>query len=269
MYECVINISEGRDVSKLTKLLEACGTALLDVHSDPYHNRSVFSMSGPDVENAAKQLATVAVEILDINNHIGVHPRMGVVDVVPFVPLFDAAIEDALETRNRFAEWMAAELDVPCFVYGPERALPQIRKDAFNALKPDFGPNKLHKTAGATCVGVRPLLVAYNLWLKVNDLALAERIAEELRSKHVRALGMQTGDAVQVSCNLLAPDVVGPMFLYDAVSQYAPIAKAELVGLVPDSVFRATPYERREELGIDEEKTIEAALTRAGFISAQ
>lgn len=269
MLESVINVSEGKDPAALTRLLEAPGSALLDVHSDPFHNRSVFSLSGPNVEEAARELTRIAVKSLNLADHEGVHPRLGVVDVVPFIPLFDTSVESALEVRNRFAEWCAAELEVPCFVYGPERSLPQIRKDAFKTLRPDFGPAEPHPTAGATCVGVRPVLVAYNLWLQNPDIAMADRIAEELRSKHVRALGLKVGDEVQVSCNLIAPDVVGPMFLYDAIAQYAPIARAELVGLVPDSIFRAIPFERREELGITEDKTIEARLTRAGFIGGR
>lgn len=265
MIECVINISEGKNPANLTRLLEACGSALLDVHSDAHHNRSVFTMAGPDVEMAARSLTSTALEILNLDEHDGAHPRFGIVDVVPFVPLGDTHIDDAMAARNRFAEWAGSELKVPCFLYGPERSLPNVRKDAFGAIKPDFGPSAPHPTAGAIAVGVRPILVAYNLWMKEADLVKAESIADEIRGKHIRALGLQVGEHVQVSCNLLAPDVVGPMYVYDAVSSYAPIGRAELVGLIPATVYMATPYERREELDITEDKTIEARLAKAGF----
>ncbi|MDQ1396618.1 MAG: glutamate formiminotransferase / 5-formyltetrahydrofolate cyclo-ligase, partial [Acidimicrobiaceae bacterium] len=119
MLECVINVSEGQRLDVVTALADAAGRALLDVHTDPHHNRSVLTLAGPDVEEAARAVATAAVRYLDITAHSGVHPRIGVVDVVPFVPLRGSTMADALEARDRFAEWMTTTLGVPCLRYGP------------------------------------------------------------------------------------------------------------------------------------------------------
>lgn len=160
MLECVINVSEGRNQAILNDLAELCAGDLLDIHSDPDHNRSVFSLVGVD---APRALARAAVAALDINEHAGVHPRIGVIDVVPFVPLVNSTMHDALVARDEFITWAAAELGVPCFRYGTERTLPDIRKKAWTTLMPDAGLHVPHFTAGAMCVGVREPLVAYNL----------------------------------------------------------------------------------------------------------
>src|SRR5690606_8929667 len=119
------------------------------------------------------------------------------------------------------------------FVYGPERSLPEVRRRAFVDLAPDAGPPTPHPTAGAVAVGARPVLVAYNLWLAEPDLELARRLARELRSPEVRALGLAVGEEVQVSMNLVAPERVGPADVYDRVAGSTRIARAELVGLAP------------------------------------
>ena len=133
----------------------------------------------------------------------------------------------------------AATLGVPCFLYGEERSLPQVRKEAWRTLAPDTGPREPHPTAGAMCVGARPPLVAYNVWLVEPDLALARRIAAAVRGPHLRALGLAVGRRVQVSMNLIAPGVLGPAAAYDLVAAQAPVAGAELVGLVPQDVLLA------------------------------
>lgn len=262
MLECVVNVSEGRDLSLLTAIGAAAGTAVLDLHHDRHHHRAVFTLAGADVEDAARALSAAAVERLDLRRHEGVHPRFGVVDVVPFVPLEDAMIDDAVAARDGFARWAGDVLSLPCFLYGPERALPDVRRGAFSALAPDTGPPERHPTAGACAVGARPVLVAYNLWLDRADLATATTIAASLRSRHVRALGLQVGDEVQVSCNLIAPDVVGPAAVYDRVTAAAPVARAELVGLVPRAVLTAVDRRRWAALDLAEDRTIEARLGR-------
>jgi glutamate formiminotransferase len=183
VLECVINVSEGRDADALARLREACSDALLDVHTDVDHNRSVFTLAGWDVLDAARALTRCAVATLDLRRHTGVHPRIGVVDVVPFVPLFDATIADAIAVRNRFAVWAAESLHVPCFLYGPERALPDVRREAFtDALAPDVGPPVPDPSAGAIAVGARPVLIAYNVWLADGTgLDVARRIARDVR----------------------------------------------------------------------------------------
>jgi glutamate formiminotransferase len=271
LLECVVNLSEGRDRTWLDACAANLGPALLDLHADPWHHRSVFTLAGPAVEAITRRLATAAIAHLDLTHHEGVHPRGGVVDVVPFVPLGaeglrpDGDLSAALAARNRFARWAGDGLGIPCFCYGPERALPDIRRHAFRDLRPDTGPDRPHPTAGAICVGARPALVAYNLWLADPDLAQARRIAAALRSAEVRALGLTVGGEVQVSCNLVAPWRVGPAEVFDQVENSARIARVELVGLVPEKVLAAIPRQRWGSLGLGERSTIEARLAGAGI----
>ena len=260
MLECVVNVSEGRDAVVLAELARVCGADLLDHHADPDHHRSVFTLLGTD---APRRLAARAVGRLDIRRHQGAHPRLGVVDVVPFVPLAGATMAEALAARDAFATWCAGELGVPCFLYGPERPLPEVRRRAFRDLAPDAGPPGPHPTAGACCVGAREPLVAYNVWLAEPDLDRAREIAAAVRSPSVRALGVACGDRVQVSMNLVAPTVTGPAEAYDAVAALAPVAGAELVGLVPAGVLDHIPPSRWSELDLGPDRTIEARLSGA------
>jgi glutamate formiminotransferase len=262
LLECVINISEGRSDALLSALARSAGGSLLDLHHDPHHHRSVFTLAGPEVEPAARALTTEAVARLDLRDHDGVHPRFGVVDVVPFVPLDGAAIGDALAARDAFARWAGTELGLPCFLYGPERPLPDLRRGAFTSIAADTGPATPHPSAGACAVGARPVLVAYNLWLVDRNLDRAKTIAASLRTPEVRALGLETGDAVQVSCNLIEPDVVGPAEVYDRVAAQATVARAELVGLVPASVLSRIPRSRWVELDLADDRTIENRIRR-------
>jgi glutamate formiminotransferase / 5-formyltetrahydrofolate cyclo-ligase len=265
----------------------------LDVHSDGHHNRSVFTLCrtsssaagliepptgfsdelGAAIEARVRMLATTTLAAVDIGEHTGVHPRIGVLDVVPFVSLrrdqsyliCDGPIEEAIEARDHFMVWAASVLGLPCFAYGPERPLPEVRRSAFRSLAPDAGPVGPHSTAGACAVGARPLLVAYNLWLSSPDVEVARSVAREVRGPAVRSLGLQVGDRVQVSCNLIDPFRTGPAVTYDAVARLAEasgtaIEHAELVGLAPMRVVEAIPGHRRPEIGVDEDRTIEARL---------
>ncbi len=261
MLESVVNVSEGRDANVLDRLAAACGPDLLDRHQDPDHHRSVFTSAG---QRAPRELARAAVATLDIGGHAGVHPRLGVVDVVPFVPLDGSTMADAVAARDDFSRWAAAELGLPCFRYGPQRPLPEVRRRAFVDLAPDTGPPAPHPTAGACCVGARPLLVAYNVWLADPDLALAARVAAALRSPAVRALGFRCGRRVQVSMNLVDPATVGPAEAFDAVAALAAVSGAELVGLLPGSVLERIPPARFEELDVGPDRTIEARLAERG-----
>jgi glutamate formiminotransferase / 5-formyltetrahydrofolate cyclo-ligase len=258
ILECVINVSEGRRAEVVDALVLAAGGALLDLHSDADHNRSVLTLAGPDVEPAARRVAGTAVEHVDLRVHEGVHPRFGAVDVVPFVPLFDTPMDDAVAARDRFSEWAHDVLGLPCLRYGPDAvSLPELRRTATTVDG--------HPTAGMCAVGARPLMVAYNVWLAEPDVGVARAVAAELRGPSVRALGFAVGDAAQVSCNLIAPDEFGPAAAYDAVATRTEVARAELVGLVPDSVLAAIPAERWAQLDLDRSRTIEARLERAGF----
>jgi glutamate formiminotransferase len=265
VLECVINISEGRREDVVAAIGAAAGRSLLDVHSDADHHRSVLTLAGSEVEEAARAVTRVAVASIDLSTHAGVHPRLGAVDVVPFVPLAGSALDDAVAARDRFAAWAAASLGLPCFLYGPERSLPDVRRQAFSALAPDTGPSAPHPTAGAVAVGARPVLVAYNLWLASADVARAREVARSQRSEHVRALGLDVGGQAQVSCNLVSPLVVGPDAVYDAVAAVAEVARAELVGLVPAAVAAAIPERRWAEVDVDPSRTIEARLEQAGL----
>lgn len=277
--ECVINVSEGRHGALIDEIAKAAGSSLIDVHTDPWHNRSVLTLAGPAVESAAVHVAEASVRLLDLRDHAGAHPRLGVVDVVPFVPIGcgpegsqttgntqDAStrLAAALLARDSFAAHVASELGVPCFVYGPERTLPDIRRRAFVTLVPDIGPAAPHPTAGAICVGARDVLVAYNLWLATGDIAVAREIARSMRRPEVRALGLDLGGDAQVSCNLVEPAQFGPADAFDFVASRAPVARAELVGLVPRSVLMAIPAPRWSELDLSEERTIEARLDTDG-----
>jgi glutamate formiminotransferase len=257
VLECVVNVSEGRRPEVVGALAAAAGTDLLDVHRDEFHHRAVITMFG---EAAPRAVAADAVARLDLRAHAGVHPRLGVVDVVPFVPLAGSAFDDAVSARDAFATWAASTLGVPCFRYGAERTLPEIRRRAWKDLAPDIGPSSPHPTAGAMCVGARGPLVAYNVYLDGNDLEQARRIAASVRGPDVRALGLQVGGRVQVSMNLIAPHRLGPAVAYDAVAALAPIRSAELVGLLPRAVLAAVPRARWTQLDLGEDRTIEARL---------
>ncbi|QYG91349.1 glutamate formiminotransferase [Iamia sp. SCSIO 61187] len=260
MLECVVNISEGRRPEVVAAIAATAGADLLDVHRDADHNRSVLTLVGVD---APRAVATAAVAALDLRSHQGVHPRIGVVDVVPFVALDGAEPGDAVAARDAFGSWAAHDLALPGFAYGPERTLPEVRRGAFADLRPTWGPPTPHPTAGAVAVGARPVLVAYNLWLAPGtDLAVARRVARAVRSPEVRALGLAVGTRVQVSMNLVAPEVVGPADVWDRVAVLAPVERAELVGLVPGAALERVPEARWDQLDLSPERTIEARRAR-------
>lgn len=265
MLVCPVNISEGRDEPVLAALASAAGDALLDVHVDAHHHRSVFTLGGPGVEAAVRRLVAAAVAHVDLRRHRGAHPRLGAADVVPFVP-HHAPFVAALAARDALAAWAGTTLSLPCFLYGPDRELPEVRRGAFGALVPDRGPRTAHPTAGAVAVGARFPLVAYNLWLaRGQDVARAREVARAIRGPAVRALGLDLGGRAQVSCNLVDPAVVGPARAFDMVAAHAPVERAELVGLVPAAVLHAAPRPRWDELDLGEDRTVEARLREAGF----
>jgi glutamate formiminotransferase / 5-formyltetrahydrofolate cyclo-ligase len=280
IFECVVNVSEGRDEGTLAALADAVSDALLDLHRDPYHNRAVLTLAGSaaEVGSAARTLATVTVERLDLRTHEGAHPRLGVLDVVPFVPYEPGRsapddLHQAMAMRDDFARWLGDELGVPAFLYGPlgdagRRTLPEVRRGAFGSpaeggLSPDFGPAAADPRTGAAAVGARRPLVAYNVW--VRPLAAARAVAPLLRRPEVRALGLGLGSRAQVSCNLVEPDRVGPAALYDEVVSLVGraggvVEGAELVGLLPGPVLAHVPRTRWATLGLSEAATVEARL---------
>lgn len=255
MIECVINISEGQNPETLAKLSAVVTPHLLDIHADHDHHRSVFTLCGA---HAPRLLAARAVDLLNIHEHAGVHPRFGVVDVVPFVPLGNTTFEEAIHERDAFAQWAAKELGVPSFYYGPERTLPDIRRTAWTSLFPDVGPRIAHPTAGAMCVGVREVLVAYNIFLTDATMETAREIVVNIRQPGLRALSFLVDGHAQISMNLTDIDAINVDTAYDIVAQYGNIARAELVGLMPLSALTKIDPSRWSELDIGVDKTIEA-----------
>lgn len=263
--ECVPNFSEGRDRAVLDALREAGGSvpgsALLDVHADRSHHRSVFTLAGrPDaVADAAFRMVEVAVERIDMRAHRGEHPRIGAADVVPFVPLEGGDMADAVQVAEATAARIARELGVPVYLYGeaarrPDReTLARIRRGGFEGLSgavtsdpdraPDVGPPRLHATAGASCVGARDVLVAFNVFLDTADVTVAKAIAREIRASSgglpaVQALGFRVEGRAQVSMNLLDVDVTPPVVAFREIRHRAGardvgIDRSEIVGLVP------------------------------------
>jgi glutamate formiminotransferase len=278
IFECVVNVSEGRDEAVLAALAASAGPVLLHLHRDPDHHRAVLTLAGTTdaVTAATRALATATVARLDLREHDGAHPRLGVLDVVPFVPYQPGqrAPEDlgaAVALRDDFARWLGTELGVPSFLYGPlpgggNRTLPEIRRHAFastGGLAPDFGPPRPDPRTGASAVGARRVLVAYNVW--VSSVEVARRVAPAVRGPAVRALGLAVGDQAQVSCNLVDPESYGPARLFDDVAALATeaggaVRGAELVGLLPQAVLAAIPRSRWADLGLGEGFTIEARL---------
>ncbi len=266
LVECVPNFSEGRDPAILDALRAALtavpGVRLLDVQADPSHHRSVFTFVAPPeaAAEAAFQAMRVARERIDLTTHQGEHPRMGATDVVPFIPVRDVTMEDCVALAKRLAERVGRELEIPVFLYAkaaarPERErLPDIRKGEFEGLRerigvdpvvePDFGPTRIHPTAGATAIGARPFLVAYNIYLASGDVGIAKEIAKNIRTSSgglpaVQASGFDVSGRAQVSMNLLDIDVTSPATVFAAVQTAAAargvsVLKSEIVGLIPE-----------------------------------
>jgi glutamate formiminotransferase len=251
------------------------------VHTDRDHNRSVFTLAGPgfrDAETAVAALARTVATRLDLTHHEGVHPRFGVLDVVPFCAL-DEDHEVAASAAIGFAEWVVAELALPVFLYDDadplRRSLPELRAEAFNQREPNLGPRSPHPTLGAVAVGARPPLVAVNCWLDTNDLIVARDIARRIRERDgglagVRALGLllESEDVVQVSMNLVDLPVTGVEAAVSEVRRHAErddwsVTRVEVVGLVPAAEAQSwsEPFRSWSELGDD--LTIEAHLAAA------
>lgn len=289
MLECVINISEGRRPEVLAAVATACGPALLDVHTDADHNRSVFTLAGRtahEVAEAAMALARATVERVDMSGHSGVHPRIGAVDVVPFVPIEPVPMEQAAEAARAWGGRVAEELGVPVFFYGPAdpkgRTLPDIRRTAFREREPDFGPPGPHPTAGAMAVGARPFLVAINWELAAGpggleaDVEIARAVAQEVRERDgglpgVRALGfaLESKGQAQVSMNLIDLGATGVEAAYEAVRRAAAkrgsdVTAVELVGLLPAAELERCSGEFLAWSGLSPELTIEARVGAAG-----
>ena len=283
MLECVANVSEGRDQSVIDALSAACRVSLLDLHVDADHHRSVFTLAGPGphgAEGAARMLAKAVARYVSLSGHEGVHPRLGALDVVPFVALGWTRQEraKAVEAALSFARWWAEAFEVPVFLYDEAEPagtnLPAVRRRAFRTLRPDFGPSAPHPQLGATAVGARRPLVAVNCELISRDVDIARRIARAIRESNgglvgVRALGLPlpSSGRAQVSMNLvdLAATGVEAAVLHVrdlARAQRTDIVSVELVGLVPRSELDRCADEFLAWSGLDATSTIEARIAQ-------
>jgi len=262
LVECVPNFSEGRDRATIDALRSTItgvggGVQLLDVQSDAAHNRSVFTFVAPPgaAVDAAFAAMCVAAQRIDLTKHSGEHPRMGATDVVPFVPVAGITMDECVPLARTLGERVGKELEIPVFLYAraatrPERVLlPDVRKGEFEGmrdrtLEPDFGPNRVHPTAGATAIGARPFLVAYNVYLDTSDVSIAKDIAKQIRTSSgglpaVQASGFEVEGLAQVSMNLLDIDITPPTTVFGAIKALAgkrgvDVKKSEIVGLIPE-----------------------------------
>jgi glutamate formiminotransferase len=289
LVECVPNFSEGRRKDVIEQVADAVrrveGVRLLDVSPNPDHNRTVLTFVGPPeaVAEAAFAATAEAVKLIDMEKHRGEHPRIGAMDVVPFVPLTGMTMDEAVELARQVGRRIAEELGVPVYLYGaaattPARVrLPDIRKGEYEGLKeaialperhPDFGQPTLHPTAGATAVGARPPLIAFNVNLGTTNLQIARDIARAVRESsgglvNVQAMGVDLAQEglVQVSMNLLDYTRTPIHRAYELVKIEAerygvPVVGSEIVGLVPldalvgaaEFYLRLTRFNRRQVL---------------------
>ena len=273
IIECVPNVSEGRRPAVLTSLAGAIrnaeGVRLIDVSPDVDHNRAVYTFAGEGdaVCDAAFRVAEVALEQIDLRMHRGVHPRIGAVDVIPFVPLWNATLEACAALARRLAERLAAQLGLPVYLYGaaahdPTRTLPTIRRGGFEGLRaditlparrPDHGPTRVHPTGGAVAVGAREILIAFNVDLETTDLAAARAIAATVRESSgglpaVQAMGVALASRglVQVSMNLRDYRRTSPLTALRRVEAEAArlgiaVAAGELIGCAPREALPTDP----------------------------
>jgi glutamate formiminotransferase len=292
LIESVPNVSEGRRpdvVDRLAAAIEAVpGVYLLDRTSDASHNRSVFTLAGEHaaVEDALEQLVARAIDEIDMATHSGEHPRIGAVDVIPFVPLASTTMADCIELARSFGRRIAARFDLPVYFYAyaatrPERVkLADVRRGQYEGLReqiaqhgrePDAGPARLHPTAGAVAVGARPFLIAYNINLASEDVELARRIARRVRESggglpRVQANGFWIAELrrAQVSMNLLDFTVTPLWLVWETVRELAAedgveLAESELIGLAPLAAFLAVA----DRAGASADDTIERRLAIA------
>ena len=276
IIESIPNISEGRNEA----VIEACvdqirttpGCTLLNYSSDPNHNRTVITYIGDakGVEEASVKLAKKAVELIDLTKHTGEHPRMGCVDVMPFVPIKEATMEECVELSQRVGKRIAEEADLPVFLYeksataAHRQNLAKVRKGQFEGMAekvqdpdwiPDFGGQRIHPTGGAVCVGARPPLIAYNINLGTDNLEIATKIGKIIREssgglKCVKAMGvmLEERNIAQVSINMTDFTVtplhrVTELVRNEAARYGVPVIGTELIGLAPmQALFDAAEY---------------------------
>ncbi len=297
LIESVPNVSEGRRLDVVDRMADAItavdGAWLLDRTSDASHNRSVFTIAGEHgpVAEALERLVAAAVHDIDMDVHEGEHPRIGAVDVVPFIPLGATSMDDCIALAQAFGERIATRFDLPVYFYAraarraDREKLADVRRGQYEGLKaeidqrgrePDAGPSRLHPSAGAVAVGARPFLIAYNINLASDDVDLARRIARRVRESggglpRVQANGFEVHEPerghpvrAQVSMNLLDFGVTPLWLVWDSVRALAAddgvtLAESELIGLAPLAAFLAVA----DHAGSPGEDPIETRLAAA------
>jgi glutamate formiminotransferase/formiminotetrahydrofolate cyclodeaminase len=297
LLECVPNFSEGKRKEVIDAIVDQArsrNVKVLDVESDADHNRSVLTFVGApeDVKEAALAVSGKAIELIDLNKHRGQHPRMGAVDVVPFIPISEVSMQDCVQLAKDFAAEYASRFNVPVYLYEeaatrPDRRnLADVRKGEFEGLReligrspdkiPDFGPNAIHPTAGATAVGARQILIAYNINLATSNLDVAKRIAKQVRGKDgglsaVKALGFELKDRgiVQVSMNMVdyrASQLFKVFELVKGLAQHqgVQILESEIVGLVPMDALTDTAEFYLQLQGFKKNQILETKLFEKG-----
>lgn len=268
--ECVMNVSEGRDETCLQTLAQTVvstpGAFLLDLAADIDHHRCVYTFVGsPEaLVQAALALSRKAIELLNLNNHQGVHPRVGVVDVIPFIPLSGVSMSLCIETAQKLGAILGEQLQLPVFLYDqaarpPGRSLAELRQGGLEALharmknnhvwKPDFGPTTPHPTAGVVCIGARKFLIAFNMYLSTSNVAVARTVATRIREKDgglpgVKALGVliaSRGQA-QITTNLVDYRQTSLVQLFETTRREvrqlgADLLSSQIVGLAPQNAL--------------------------------
>jgi glutamate formiminotransferase / 5-formyltetrahydrofolate cyclo-ligase len=288
VLEAVPNVSEGRDAGTVAALADAFASRalVLDVHSDPDHNRSVFTLAGKDQELVDALLTGIAaaVERVDLRRHVGVHPRVGVADVVPIVPLAAGDLPRAVTVARVLAQRIGEELALPVFQYaeiGDERRPAFFRRGGLEELRrrveagelePDAGPSRIDPRSGVVLVGAREPLVAYNVVLATDDVEIAREVARAVRGSSggmpgVQAIGLLLPEAAQVQVSLNVIDVeraplheVLERVRSEADSRGAEVATGELVGLVPARVLAAADAANVVVPDVDASRVLENVL---------
>lgn len=292
LVECVPNFSEGRRISVINKIADSAkkikGIRVLDVEWDKSHNRSLATILGApsDVLKASFEMVKTATKLIDMRKHNGEHPRIGATDVVPFIPVSGTTIKECVLLSNKLAKRVAEELKIPVYMYEASAKrkdrinLADVRRGEYEGLKeeieknpqrkPDYGPSKMHPTAGAIVIGARKYLVAYNVNLDTKDVEIAKRIAGKIREKDgglpgVKALGFKVGRFAQVSMNLVDFEKTNFDDAYRAIEKEAKrlkvkIRNSEIYGMIPlEALSRAAKNSFKVE-GFKSDQILEKRL---------
>lgn len=278
MIECVPNFSEGHDAEKMRAIVEAiasAGVLLLGWESDVDHNRSVVTFAGEAaaVLEGAVRGAGCAAELIDLNLHGGVHPRVGVADVIPFVPLENSTMEECVRIAHRAGDQIWRLFGVPVYFYEaaariPERRrLENVRRRGFDGRPPDIGDIAAHPKAGASVVGARGFLIAFNVNLETTDAAVAQAIARNIREssggfRFVKAMGryLPSHGCAQVSMNLTNFAETPLDRVYEAIAAQAAVRSSQLVGFVPRRAVEMAPDFFRRAENFDESRILETRI---------